>query len=143
MSKYKRIATELKDRELIVEAVGALGGKIEVLTDVRHLPGLFPGQYEYEDAFTASFPVEEARKAHRAKITFAKPAVDNDFEKPGYMVSFDEHVSWVGRDLQADVNAIKQECARRQVYALAEANGFTVQEVPAEGGVVRLQLVRW
>lgn len=41
------------------------------------------------------------------------------------------------------LNRVRREYAVKQVYALAEAQGYNVEPVAAEGGVVRLKLVRW
>jgi hypothetical protein len=132
MSKYKRINTKFTDRDALVAALEACELPFEE-GEALSLYG-FEGRRRRE---TANVVV---RRQHVGSLANDLGFTWNQAEgRYDVIISeYDEHGPG-----QRRLKTIKQEYARRQVYALAEENGYTVQEVPAEGGVVRLQLVRW
>lgn len=138
MSKYKRIQTQLKDRDALLAALAALEIPHEVAA-----PGEALALYGYEGkrrAETAEIAVRRAHIGHAANdLGFAWNEAEGRFDA---IVSEYDNTDARGHALHT-LNQIKQQYAVEQVTALAELQGYTVEPVEAAGGVVRLQLVRW
>lgn len=134
MSKYRRIETEFRDESTLRQALADVcqARRIEFETgDGLALYG-FEGNRRRE---TAELVI---RRRHLGRLTndlgfHRRP--DGTFEV--IISDFDS------RHTAAEVvREVKQRYARLQVEKLARARGYRVEEVPAEGGAIRLRLVQ-
>jgi hypothetical protein len=136
MSKYKKIKTQLKDRDALVAALEGC--------EIPHETGADLPLYGYEGH----------KRPETAEIVVRRQDIGPATNDLGFkwnaeagvfdviISEFDSRSSAPGYGLHL-LNRVRQEYAVQQVTALAEAQGYAVQPVEAEGGVVRLQLARW
>ena len=138
MSRYKRIKTQLTDRDALLAALDVLEIPYEVAEGKRLSLYGYRGRRRNK---TADIVVRRQHIGDGANdLGFAWDEAENRYNV--IISEFDEASSAPGRGLHV-LNQIKQMHAVQQVTALAEARGYVVQPVEAEGGVVRLQLVQY
>lgn len=135
MSKYKRIEVSFKSRESLIEALKACGSPFETAAAENGL-----GLYGYHGDLRperATFVVRREYVESAANdIGFAYNA------QTGYEAIISEFDSGQHRRGTAILNRIKQGYAENEVIRQARLRGYSVNRVKAEGGAVRLQLVR-
>jgi hypothetical protein len=138
MSKYKRIQTQLKDRDALLAAIDAVGVPCEVAEEGGPL-----SLYDWHGF----------RRPEKADVVIRRKDIGGasndlgfvwDAETGAYEViisAFDDHKG-VGHGLHV-LNQVRQRYALDAVTALAEQNGYMVEPVQSEGEVVRMKLVRY
>lgn len=137
MSKYKRIEVQFRNRESLVAALQACGVPFD-MTSAENGLDLY-GFYGDLRRERATFVVRRLHiEAVANDLGFAYNAQTGSYE--AIISEFDSR-SNNRRGLQI-LNRIKQGYAENEVIRQARLRGYSVNRVKAEGGAVRLQLVR-
>lgn len=130
MSKYKRIQTQITDRDCLVEALQTLGFPFE--------EGIGLPLYGYQGD----------RRAQTAEIVIRRQDIDSAANDLGF--------HWNGSHYEAVISEydqktrgqqmlqqLQQQYAVNAVTTAAKLKGYTVVPQKAEDGVIRLQLRRY
>jgi hypothetical protein len=126
MSKYIQVKTEIKDEKLFATALQAVCQANKLIFE--HSPA---GLVAYGfSSTTADYVIRKRQLRSYGDLAFR---VTPD----GVEVIIDD-LDTRGREI---VNQIKQGYSRAKIEQVARARGLDVQEVPAEGGAIRLRLV--
>ncbi len=136
MSRYKTIVTELKDRNALLAAIAACGLLCEVAAPGERLP-----LYGYEGRQRPETADVVIRRRHIGGAANDLGFVEQSGRFEVVISEYDEG-GFEGTGLYV-LNRVRQQYAYQQVVALAQQQGYVVQPVEAEGGVIRLQLVRY
>jgi len=127
MSKYMEVQTELKDVATFVAALTAVCQNNRLL--VEKGPGLVAYGYSNQ-TIDADFVIRKRQLGAYGDLAFCKTS-------DGIKVVVDD-LDDRGQEI---VRQIKQQYARTRIEKVARARGLVVEEVPAEGGAIRLRLV--
>ena len=134
MSKYRRIETEFRDESTLRQA----------LADVCQARGI---QFETGKAL-ALYGFASDRRPETAEFVIRRRYLGKLTNDLGFHRRPDGTFEVIISDYDSRYTAavivreVKQRYARLQVEKLARARGYRVEEVPAEGGAIRLRLVQ-